>query len=94
MIVNEAAFALAEDVASPAGIDTALRLGANYPQGPLALADDVGLDVLLKILEALQRESGEDRYRPAPLLRELVARGRTGRAAGRGFYEYGTESDE
>ncbi len=92
MIVNEAALALTEDVASPADIDTAMRLGANYPQGPLALADDVGLDVLLKIMEVLGSRLGEDVYRPAPLLKELVAAGWTGRAAGRGFYEHGTEN--
>lgn len=80
MIVNEAAFALAEGVASAADIDTALRLGANYPRGPLALADEIGLDLLLAVMEGLQRESGEDRYRPAPLLRQLVD-------AGRGFHE-------
>ncbi len=90
MIVNEATFALMDSVASPADIDTALRLGANYPQGPLALADEIGLDVILQILEALQRESGEERYRPAPLLRMMIAAGWTGRAAGRGFFTYET----
>ena len=89
MIVNEATFALMDSVASPADSDTALRLGANYPQGPLALADAIGLDVILQILEALQRESGEERYR-APLLRMMIAAGWTGRAAGRGFFTYET----
>jgi len=82
MIVNEAAFATAEAVAAPADIDTALRLGTNYPHGPLARADQIGLDVVLAVLEGVQREIGEDRYRPAPLLRRMVAAGWTGRAVG------------
>ncbi len=90
--VNEAALALMEGVASSVDIDTAMRLGANYQQGPLAVADEVGLDIVLKILEALRIESGDERYRPAPLLQELVAAGRNGRAAARGFHEYGMES--
>ncbi|HEV8338439.1 MAG TPA: 3-hydroxyacyl-CoA dehydrogenase NAD-binding domain-containing protein [bacterium] len=90
MIVNEAAFALAEGVASAGDIDTALRLGANYPRGPLALADEIGLDLVLAVMEGLQRERGEDRYRPAPLLRRLVAAGWTGAGVGRGFHEGGS----
>jgi 3-hydroxybutyryl-CoA dehydrogenase len=94
MIVNEAAFALAEGVARPEDIDTALRLGANYPRGPLALADEIGLQTILAVIEGLQRETGEDRYRPAPFLRKMVAAGWTGREAGRGFVtSSGTHSD-
>jgi len=86
MIVNEAAVAVAEGVASPAGIDAALTLGAGYTQGPLALADDIGLGEILAVLEALHAEYGDDRYRPAPLLRRLVLAGYTGTSAGRGFH--------
>lgn len=94
MIVNEAAFALTEGVARAEDIDTALRLGANYPRGPLALADEIGLQTILAVIEGLQREMGEDRYRPAPFLRKMVAAGWTGREAGRGFVtSSGTHSD-
>jgi 3-hydroxybutyryl-CoA dehydrogenase len=88
MVVNEAAVAIAEGVASAADIDTAMTLGANYPQGPLALADEIGLGEILAVLEALHAEYGDDRYRPAPLLRRLVLAGYTGRAVGRGFHSY------
>ncbi len=88
MIVNEAAIAVAEGVATAADIDAAMTLGANYPRGPLALADEIGLGEILAVLEALQAEYGDDRYRPAPLLRRLVLAGYTGRAAGRGFHLY------
>ena len=88
MVVNEAAVAIAEGVASAADIDTAMTLGANYPQGPLALADAIGLGEILAVLEALHAEYGDDRYRPAPLLRRLVLAGYTGKAAGRGFHRY------
>jgi 3-hydroxybutyryl-CoA dehydrogenase len=83
MIVNEAAFAAGEGVARVEDIDMAMRLGANYPQGPLALADAIGIDRILEVLEALQREYGDDRYRPAPLLRRLVRSGGHGKTAGR-----------
>ncbi len=88
MLVNEAAVAIAEGVASAADIDTAMTLGVNYPQGPLALADEIGLGEILAVLEALHAEYGDDRYRPAPLLRRLVLAGYTGKAAGRGFHLY------
>jgi len=86
MIINEAAVAIAEGVATAADIDMALELGAGYAQGPLALADEIGLGEVLAVLEALHAEYGDDRYRPAPLLRRLVLAGYTGRAAGRGFH--------
>jgi len=88
MIINEAAFALMEGVASAEDIDTAMKLGTNYPLGPLEWADQIGLDQVLGVLEGLQAEYGEDRYRPAPLLRQLVRAGHVGRSAGRGFYTY------
>ncbi len=88
MIVNEAAYALQEGVASAADIDTAMRLGANYPYGPLAWADMLGLDLVHATLWALQLELGDDRYRPCPLLARMVRAGLRGKANGRGFYSY------
>lgn len=88
-LVNEAAYALMEGVASPADIDTAMKLGTSYPEGPLAWADILGLDWVLDVLEHLHADLGDDRYRPAPLLRRLVAAGRIGRRSGAGFYTYG-----
>jgi 3-hydroxybutyryl-CoA dehydrogenase len=88
MIINEAALALMEGVASAEDIDTAMKLGTNYPLGPLEWADRIGLDQVLAMLEGLQAEYGEDRYRAAPLLRQLVRAGHRGRATGRGFYTY------
>ena len=90
MIVNEAAFALQEGVATAEEIDTAMRLGANYPHGPLTLADEIGLDVVLTIIEGVHDETKEDAHRPAPLLRKMIQADWTGRAVGRGFYDYGT----
>jgi 3-hydroxybutyryl-CoA dehydrogenase len=87
-LLNEACFALQEGLASPEDIDTAVKLGLNHPMGPLTLADFVGLDTCLFIAEVLHRELGEDKYRPAPLLRQYVAAGWTGRKSGRGFYRY------
>jgi 3-hydroxybutyryl-CoA dehydrogenase len=87
-LVNEAATALAEGVASPADIDTAMRLGTNYPRGPLAWGDLIGLDVVLGVMRGLQEEYGEDRYRPAPLLARYVQAGRLGQKAGQGFFNY------
>ncbi len=88
MIINEAAFALMEGVASAEDIDTAMKLGTNYPLGPLEWADRIGLDQILAVLEGLQAEYGDDRYRAAPLLRQLVRAGHRGRATGKGFYSY------
>jgi 3-hydroxybutyryl-CoA dehydrogenase len=88
-LLNEACFALQEGLASPEDIDTGVRLGLNHPMGPLTLADFIGLDTCLFIAEVLHRELGEDKYRPAPLLRSYVAAGWLGRKSGRGFYKYG-----
>lgn len=87
-LVNEAAFALQEGVGSAADVDKGVRLGLNYPRGILEWADQIGLAQVLETLDALQTEIGGDRYRAAPLLRRMVAEGRTGRQAGHGFYEY------
>jgi 3-hydroxybutyryl-CoA dehydrogenase len=92
LIVNEAARALEEGVASAEEIDIAMRLGVNYPQGPLKWADQIGLDEVLAVLEGLQRETGDDRYRPAPLLKKLVSADFLGEIAGRGFYVYNGSS--
>lgn len=87
-MINEAIFTLAEDIASPKDIDNAMTLGANMPIGPLALADMVGLDTLLLVLDSFHEEFGEDKYRPAPLLRKMVRAGYLGRKSGKGFYDY------
>jgi len=87
-MINEAVFCVEQGVAAPEAIDTVMRLGMNHPLGPLALADLIGLDVCLAILEVLHRDLGEDKYRPAPLLRKMVAAGRLGRKSKRGFYDY------
>jgi len=87
-MINEAVFCLMEGVATREGIDTVMKLGMNHPLGPLALADLIGLDVCLDILEVLHEGLGDDKYRPCPLLRRYVAAGRLGKKSGKGFYEY------
>ena len=87
-MVNEAVGILADGVASRDDIDAAMKLGANHPMGPLALADLIGLDVCLAIMEVLHREFGDDKYRPHPLLRKMVRAGLLGRKTGEGFYKY------
>jgi 3-hydroxybutyryl-CoA dehydrogenase len=87
-LLNEACFALEEGLASAEDIDTGVKLGLNHPMGPLTLADFVGLDTCLYIAEVLHRELGDDKYRPAPILRQYVAAGWLGRKTGRGFYTY------
>lgn len=87
-MINEAIFALQENVGMPEAIDTVMKLGMNHPMGPLTLADLIGLDVVLFVMEILQRDLGEDKYRPAYLLRKMVDAGYLGRKTGRGFYKY------
>jgi 3-hydroxybutyryl-CoA dehydrogenase len=87
-MINEAVFALMEGVAEAEAIDTVMKLGMAHPMGPLALADLIGLDTVLSILEVLHRDMGDDRYRPCPLLRKYVAAGWLGRKSGRGFFGY------
>ena len=87
-MLNEAFYALMEGVATRESIDEVMKLGMGHPMGPLALADFIGLDVCLNILELLQSELGDPKYRPCPLLRRMVAAGDLGRKSGRGFYDY------
>ncbi|HEY2980111.1 MAG TPA: 3-hydroxybutyryl-CoA dehydrogenase [Anaerolineales bacterium] len=87
-MINEAIFALSENVGTAEAIDKVMQLGMNHPMGPLALADLIGLDVVLFVMEVLQRDLGEDKYRPAPLLRRMVDAGYLGKKSGRGFYKY------
>jgi 3-hydroxybutyryl-CoA dehydrogenase len=86
--VNEAVYALADGVAEAEAIDTIAKLGFNHPMGPLALADLIGLDTCVSIMEVLRDGLGDPKYEPCPLLREHVAAGRLGRKSGRGFYDY------
>jgi len=87
-MINEAAFCLMEGVASREAIDAVMKLGMSHPMGPLALADLIGLDTCLSIMEVLHEGLGDDKYRPCPLLRKMVRAGRLGRKSGHGFYEY------
>ena len=87
-MINEAVYCLMEGVGDRDSIDTVMRLGMNHPMGPLRLADLIGLDTCLAIMEVLHHGLGDDKYRPCPLLRSYVEAGRLGRKAGRGFYEY------
>jgi len=91
-MINEAVYCLHEGVGTAEAIDSILRLGMNHPMGPLALADLIGLDTCLAILQVLQDELGDPKYRPCPLLRKYVEAGWLGRKTGRGFYVYGRES--
>jgi 3-hydroxybutyryl-CoA dehydrogenase len=87
-MINEAIYCVMEGIATPEDIDTVMKLGMAHPMGPLTLADFIGLDVCLSIMEVLHNGLGDSKYRPCPLLRKMVAAGYLGRKDGRGFYTY------
>jgi 3-hydroxybutyryl-CoA dehydrogenase len=87
-MINEAIYCVMEGVAEKEAIDNVMKLGMNHPMGPLALADFIGLDVCLHIIEVLHQQLGDDKYRPCPLLRKMVAAGHLGKKSGQGFYSY------
>ncbi len=87
-MINEAVFCVMEGVATAESVDTVMKLGMNHPMGPLALADLIGLDTCLAILNVLHQGLGDDKYRACPLLKRMVAAGQLGRKSGRGFYAY------
>ena len=89
VLINEAAFALMEGLSTAQEIDTGMTLGYNHPMGPLALADFIGLDICLHILETLQEGFGDPKYRPCPVIKQLVSAGHLGKKTGKGFYDYG-----
>jgi 3-hydroxybutyryl-CoA dehydrogenase len=87
-MLNEAMFCVMEGVAEPEAIDTVMKLGMSHPMGPLTLADFIGLDTCLAIMKVLHKDMKDDKYRPCPLLEEMVSKGKFGRKSGEGFYKY------